>query len=396
MSSHTARAGVSDLVAWRMRALGLWQPVPGAASTAAGSGVERITAVAEHLFALQGQDWNAVRWALGVRAPGTVDADVLAAFDSGALVRSWPMRGTLHVLAAEDLGWMQAATNRRVLAGAAKRREFLGLDDASLHRMTEIAVDRLTGGHALSRDELAEAWVDAGIGDRDRGLGPWRYHVIWWLSQNGLIVAGPTSGGSEPRFRLADEWIARPRQLEGEEALAELAARFTRGRGPILDRDLAWWTGLPLRETRTGLAAASADGRLRTVDIDGRTYWADPEALDARADATEAADATDAGRTLLLPSFDEHLLGYTDRSAVLDPMHVDRIVPGRNGMFAPTVVEHGRVVATWRRTVRSGSTLIEASALPGSRLSVARLRGPAKAWGDFHGVRVEVATAARA
>ncbi|MFC7765801.1 winged helix DNA-binding domain-containing protein [Leucobacter soli] len=310
-----------------MRALGLW-PTPaseqsepgrpsdpgGASNTSGvdgatgpggprGSAQDRLRAVAERLLALQGQDWNASRWALGVRATGTVDADVLAAFDSGALVRSWPMRGTIHVLAAEDLGWMQAATNHRTLPGAPKRRAFIGLDDASLARMVDIAVERLTGGRSLSRDELGQAWTEAGIGTSEQGVGPWRYHVVWWLCQNGITVPGPVNGtpgeraaasgdahadayayayadaddpagtgrerAPEPRLVLAEEWITNPRKLEGEEALAELAARFARGRGPVQAKDLAWWTGLTLREVRRGIAAAIDDGRLVEVEIEG-------------------------------------------------------------------------------------------------------------------------------
>lgn len=424
-------ASAQDLIGWRMRALGLWERIPGAEDAAGAEGVAaaegatgaapsagsdaggsaRIRAVADRLLALQGQDWNAVRWALGLRAPGTVDADVLAAFDDGSLVRSWPMRGTIHVLPAEDLGWMQAATNHRVLPGAAKRREFLGLDDASLARMTDIAVDRLTGGNALGRDELAAAWIEAGIGDPERGLGPWRYHVIWWLSQNGIIVAGPTSGtgtddepgaggtgagagaGAEPKFRLAAEWIRSPRELSGEEALAELALRFARGRGPILDRDLAWWTGLTVREARAGLAAAESTGSLERIEIEGARLWAEPELLAGPSGPPEG-DA--AGLPLLLPGFDEHLLGYTERGSVLDQANFERIVPGRNGMFRATVVDGGRVRGVWTRAPRAKRTVIQVEPFPRERMDLERLRPAAEAWGAFQGVEVEVVAAGAA
>jgi len=385
-----AHGSVEDLIGWRMRALGLWQQIPGAgAEESASSGAERVHAVAERLLALQGQDWNAVRWALGLRAPGTTDADVLEAFNARRLVRSWPMRGTIHVVPAEDIGWMQAATNHRVLPGAAKRREFIGLDDAALELMTEVAIERLSGGNALSRDELGKAWAEAGVtGHPDRGLGAWRYHVIWWLSQNGLIVAGPVdAGGGEPRFRLTEEWIADPRRLEGEAALAELAVRFARGRGPVLDKDLAWWTGLTLRDARAGLAAAASADRLETVVIDDRTYWAEPELLAGPSGAPEG------GSMLLLPGFDEHLLGYTDREAVLDQANFERIVPGRNGMFRATVVEDGRVVGVWTRTARAKSTRIQVEPFPGKRIDLGRLEPAAAAWSAFQGVDVELTAA---
>ncbi len=386
-------ASSADLVGWRMRALGLAETLPGAAP-GAGDGPGRVRAVADRLLALQGQDWNGARWALGVRAPGTTEADVLAAFDSGALVRSWPMRGTIHVVAAEDIGWMQAAMNHRVLPGAAKRRQLLGLDDETLARMTDIAVDRLAGGRSLSRDELGAAWSEGGIGDPEKGVGPWRYHVIWWLCQNGIAVAGPvgaeaagggaggSAGAPEPRLVLAEEWIASPRRLDGDEALAELARRFALGRGPVQDRDLAWWTGLTMREARRGIAAAESEGRLAAVEVAGTRYWADPELL--------AGPSRVPGAALLLPGFDEHLLGYTDRSAVLAPEHFERIVPGRNGMFRATVVEGGRVVGVWLRTPRARRVQIGIEPFPGESVDLERLREPAEAWGAFRGVEVEL------
>lgn len=52
---------------------------------------------------------------------------------------------------------------------------------------------------------------------------------------------------------------------------------------------------------------------------------------------------------LLLPGFDEYLLGYTDRSAALAPEHANLTVPGGNGIFKATVVAGGRVAGTWRK-----------------------------------------------
>jgi len=386
----TAAATTADLVAWRLRALGL-----------AGEPLDGLEAISDRLLALQGQDWGASRWALGVRDAALAPNDIVAAFDRGEWVRSWPMRGTVHLLAASELGWIQGITNHRVLAGAPRRRAFLGLDDQTLTRMIDIAVDRLTGGRSLSRDELAEAWIQAGIvgpkGD-SASLGPWRYHVVWWMCQNGITVPGPVSDPrspdqnpsanrlsvSEPRLVLAEEWIRHPRTLDGDDALAELARRFARGRGPVQDRDVAWWTGLTLREVRRGLDAALLNGTLTTITIDGATYWAEPALLDGSPVPAAEAPAR------LLPAFDEHLLGYTERSAVLDPEHFARIIPGRNGVFRPTIVEHGHVIGTWSRAVRGERATITLDPFPGHDLDLESLTEAASHWGRFHGLDPEI------
>jgi inactivated superfamily I helicase len=141
---------------------------------------------------------------------------------------------------------------------------------------------------------------------------------------------------------LCDEWIPAPRRLERDEALAELALRFFRGHGPATLAQNARWAGVGRTDLRRGLAAVR--GSLTALDVDGTEHLLDPatpELLDAvRAEAAGA---------FLLPGFDELVLGYADRSAVLDPEFADRIVPGGNGMFRPTVVHRGRIVGTWGR-----------------------------------------------
>ena len=73
-----------------------------------------------------------------------------------------------------------------------------------------------------------------------------------------------------------------------------------------------------------------------------------------------AACREEAGGVFLLPGFDEFVLGYADRGAVLDPAFADRIVPGGNGMFRATVVGDGRIVGTWRRAGRGAARSVEA------------------------------------
>lgn len=358
----------------------------GGEGSADPSGAERIAATARRMLALQGQDWRSARWALGARTPGTSADDVAAAFDTGLIVRSWPMRGTIHVVAAEDIGWMQRLTNHRVLAGAPKRREHLGMSDAALDRLVDASTAALAGGAAHDRDSLAEVWTEAGIEWR----GNWRYHVIWWLCQNGLAVFGPSAGGGEPRLVLAADWIASPRELDGDAALAELAGRYAAARGPVRAKDLAWWSGLTVRDAKRAISLAHEAGDLLPLRLEGAAgvsgeLWAAPATIED-AESGAAADRL-APRWRLLPAFDEHLLGYTDRDAQLAPEHFDRIVPGRNGMFLATAVDDGRVVGTWKRGQGKRAGLV-AAPLPGCRLDARALGAEAERWADFHGADI--------
>src|SRR3954465_10593389 len=96
------------------------------------------------LTAVQAQDYPGALTSVALRTEGATRTGVEAALDAGEVVRSWPMRSTLHLVAAEDLGWLLELCGPRVLAGAAKRRGGLGLTEADTERARELAVAALT------------------------------------------------------------------------------------------------------------------------------------------------------------------------------------------------------------------------------------------------------------
>ena len=327
------------------------------------------------MLALQGQDYTGVRWSVGLRHADATEAGVAAALDAGEIVRSWPMRGTLHLVAAEDLGWMLRLTAPRMLVSAARRRASLGITDADMDRARTAAAVALTGRRVLTRVALLATISSAGVStDGQRG-----YHLLWYLAQTGMLVLGPTDGRQQT-FALLDDWVPNPRVLERDEALGELALRYFRSHGPATDKDLARWSGLTLGDVRRGIAICG--GRLTTLDLGGTTYHVAPETL---------ALAAPPARVHLLPGFDEYMLGYGDRTAALAPEHSESIVPGGNGMFKPTIVVDGEVVGTWGRRVKADEMVIEPA--PFGLLSGrdrAALEEAARAYGVFIGLPAAV------
>ncbi|WP_369137071.1 winged helix DNA-binding domain-containing protein [Modestobacter versicolor] len=289
------------------------------------------------LTAVQGQDLPGALLSVALRA-GCSRAAVTAALDAGEVVRSWPMRGTLHLVAAEDLPWMLELLGGRVLAGAAGRRATVGLTDADVARAHDVAEAALTGGRRLGRTELVAALAEGGVPT----AGQRGYHLLWWLAQTGLTCLGPTRDGDQ-QFVLLDEWVPAPRRLEREEAFGELTRRFFAGHGPATVKDLVRWAGVLVRDVKAGLALAAP--HLERLDVDGTEHWMDPRTPDRLAAARAEAEAE---AVHLLPGFDELVLGYLDRSCTVPPEHADRIVPGGNGMFRATVVHAGTVVGVWR------------------------------------------------
>lgn len=303
--------------------------------------------VVRWLTAVQGQDDAGAITSIALRTARRERAEVLAAYDSGEIVRSWPMRGTLHVVPAEDLGWMLQLMTPRVLAGAARRRAQLGLDAGVLTRAEELTRLALAGGQALRRSELMSVWEHAGLAPAG-GRG---YHLLANLCQRGVLCYGPTAGG-EQLIVLLGEWVPRPRRLDREAALAELALRYFRSHGPATVKDLMRWSGLVAADVRAGIALSR--DRLDSVTDGDQQYFLDPATPELLA-----AHRAEATGVVLLPGFDEVILGYADRTPNLAAEHADRIVPGGNGVFRSTVLSGGQVVGTWRHSGRPSARRID-------------------------------------
>lgn len=329
-----------------------------------GSDLATPASVVRWMTAMQAQDFAGAQWSIGLRLPGSTEADIAAAILDRSIVRSWPMRGTLHFVAAEDLRWMLSLTSERLVKGAMARRAALGLDDRLLEGARSASVAALEGGRILTRDAMYDVFARAGVApEGQRG-----YHVLWYLSQTGTLCFGPPEG-KQQTFVLAEEWIDGSRMLEREEALGEFVGRYFRSHGPASIRDFAWWSSMTLGDTRIGLAVAG--DALSSIERDGEPLYF-------------AADADPAPRRdgiRLLPGFDEYLLGYQDRRPQLPGEHSERIVPGGNGMFRSTIVNDGLVVGTWRRTARARGVAIEAQ--PFSSLSAAANDGFARASASY-------------
>ncbi|MCU1568812.1 MAG: hypothetical protein JWQ56_3749 [Pseudarthrobacter sp.] len=289
------------------------------------------------MTAMQAQDLQAAMWAVGVRVPGSGLADVRSALDSAAVVRSWPMRGTLHLVAPEDLHWMLDLTAERLTKGIAGRHRELGIAWADVEKCRDLALDRIAADGPVSRQELFQVFGAAGQSTQgQRGI-----HILGTLCRHGWLVQGPLAGHQQLLVAF-ESWIPISRRLERQEAIAEFALRYFRSHGPATLRDFAWWTQIPLTEVRA--AFEDIKNQLVELEFEGTSYWLSPE----------TASVLDGGvpgqrSVLLLPGFDEFVLGYSDRSLVLAPEHANKIVPGGNGVFKKTVVAGGEVIGTWAR-----------------------------------------------
>jgi hypothetical protein len=297
--------------------------------------------VVSALCAMQAQDYLGSLWAIGLRLPSATEIDVEQAIADRTIVRTWPLRGTLHLVAAADVHWLLELLGPRIISAAKSQHERYGLDKTACTHIRKVLLKALAAAQ-LTRDEIYSVLERAKI-----SVGGQRgYHILWRMGVDGIICFGPRRG-KQPTFTLLDEWAPRINKLDRETALAELAWRYFKSHGPATLPDFAWWSGLKISDAKAALLLASS--RLQSLAVNGKIYWTNLE-----------QPRLDQGIPFvrLLPGFDEYLLGYRDRSASLDPADAQKIQAGSNGIFLGTIVVNGCVTGTWKRELSKNAVRV--------------------------------------
>jgi hypothetical protein len=299
------------------------------------------------LGAMQAQDYLGTLWAIGLRLPVATESDVERAIADRTIIRTWPLRSTIHFVTAADVHWLLELLGPRIVSAAKFIDVRLELDAAELSRIRKLLVKTLHGSQQLTRDEIYTILDRAKIsveGHRGR-------HILWRMAVERILCFGPRRG-KQATFTLLDEWVSPMRKLDRDTALAELVVRYFNGHGPATLDDFVWWSGMKIGDARAGLAMVSE--RLESVTVNEKVHWMNPETPSLRKKAPIVH---------LLPGFDEYLLGYRDRSASLHPADAQKIQPGSNGVFSSTIVIDGIVVGTWRRVLTKKAVKITTRSL---------------------------------
>ncbi|MDF1487168.1 winged helix DNA-binding domain-containing protein [Tessaracoccus caeni] len=303
--------------------------------------------------AMQGQDLPGVLASAALRSTGRVE-DVLAALNDGLLVRGYPMRGTIFLTAAEDLRWMTELMAGAPLRGAGPRRRELGLDEEQFDRAGALLLEALARApRGLSRNE-ALAVLDAAGLSTGGGRG---YHILYTLISRSVLCYGPWNGGDQ-NIVAVSSWLSEDSTLErrfnGDEvaATAELMRRYFTSHGPATVRDFSWWSKIPLTQCRAALPLV--DG-VEQVPGDEPAYVR----LGLADEVTELGRAV--AKPLLLPGFDEFILGYQDRLFAMTPEQHVQLVPGNNGVFRKSIVAGGLVRGFWLAKGRLGTRTLDAA-----------------------------------
>jgi hypothetical protein len=327
--------------AWRIRRHHLDQRAP------SGS----MLAVAGRLCGLHAQVMSSAALTLWARVEDLDRRAVhRALWEDRTLVKTWAMRGTLHLLPADELPLWHAAlaTSRRYKTPAMWRRFGLTLEE--LDRLTE-AIGSALDGRVMTREELAQ---EVGRLTRSAAFGAKLADGSWGTilkpaAFTGRLCFGP-SVGQRVRFTRPDTWLAdperTPRRTDDPEAVvAAVTRRFLSAYGPATYHDFArWWGGAGLSTIRQWIASLGEE--ITPVELEGAKAWM------LAVDARETRELPPARSVRLLPGFDQYVIGASRHAGHLLPGDLRSRVYRPQGWISPVLLVNGRMDGTWRHEIK--------------------------------------------
>jgi len=324
--------------------------------------------------AMQAQDYNQAKWAIGARLPHLTEEQIESAFNQGEILRTHLMRPTWHFVSADDIYWMLELTSKQIKSITKSRNRDLGLTENDLAKSKEVLVKSLEGNRLLTRDELSDELNRAGINTFEQRLP----HILMDAEIDGIICSGGIQGKNQTYALLAEK-VPVKKTFSREESLALLAKKYLTSHGPATLPDFVWWSGLPVAEARKALEMNKTI--LNSEIIDNETYWF--------ANSVDMPSALH-DSVYLLPAFDEYLISYKNRSSAITLENHTKAI-SNNGIFRPIIVVNGQISGLWKRTIKKDSVLIELDHFrPHNKKEIGLIENAAEMFGHFTGRKVEV------
>jgi hypothetical protein len=288
---------------------------------------------------MQGQEYKAMRWAVSMRTKKPSYKAFEKAFNAGEIVRTHLLRTTWQLVAGEDLGWMLAVCRDKARAGLRGWMHTNGVDISAKEeaRISGIFAEVAAGRRSVLKEEFAEALRERDIDMDEQHLS---YHLRL-AELSGLLCSGDLHP-TKRTLALVSEKVKHPLTPDRDEAFALLARKYFRSHGPATQEDFVWWSGLNVNDCRRAMAALGNE--LVSLRHQGSDFYVHRAAR---------VRGFRSGGVLLIPAFDEYLIGYKSRHVVLPPEQAHR-AHNQSGIFYHVVAVDGRIVGNWSPSARDG------------------------------------------
>jgi hypothetical protein len=324
--------------------------------------------------AMQAQDFNMAKWAIGIRLPGSTEKIIETAFNYGEILRTHLLRPTWHFVSSDDINWMLDLTASHIKASLKSRWKELELTENIFNKSNTIFKKALKDGNYLTRQELVSKLENAKISTEGQKAA----HLLLRAELDGVICSGVLKAKKQT-YALLKERVPKSKIVKREEALEKLARKYFSSHGPAALKDFVWWSGLPVADARHSLEMIKRDFIPEKVDLE--TYWF----------ANSFPSSGSFRKSVyLLPAYDEYIISYKNRSAAIT-FENHRKAISNNGIFRPTIVLNGQVAGIWKQLIRNKKIIIKTeffnSFIKTNRLSI---RKSLEAFGFFLNMKTEI------
>ncbi len=300
--------------------------------------------IVAHMGAMQAQDYEMAKWAIGARLNNSHINSVEEALNAHTIFRTHILRPTWHFVSSNDIRWMLNLTAPNILKLLNAGLKKAGINEQVMLQSLKIIEKILANKTALTRNEIMAQLLQNRIQIDESNASP----IMMYAELKGIVCNGPKKD-KQHTYLLLDELVPGNHSLTREEALAQLTKRYFVSHGPATLHDFIWWSGLGVKEARLGLEAIKHE--LLSEKIEEEEYW---------FGNIPNIPAKQTQQTHFLPAFDQYIIGYKNRTASLHPTHFSSVVTN-NGIFKPSIVKNGEVIGTWKRTIKKDQVLIESN-----------------------------------
>ena len=340
----------------------------------AGTKFKTVKEVVQWMCALQAQDYNMAKWAVGIRFPGSAEKMIDTAVNSGEIIRTHVLRPTWHFVLPDDIYWMIELAASRFKASFKSRWDSMGLTEIIFKRSNSIIKKALTNGEHLTREELVTKLEKEKIPTNEQKI----FHIMFRAELEGIICSGSVKNKKQT-YALLRERVPKSKILNREEALANLAYRYFSSHGPATLQDFIWWSGLKVKDARQALEMIKS--KFISEKISTQVYW---------FDNSFSLPTTKKKSIYLLPAYDEFIISYKDRSAAI-PVEDQKKAISNNGIFRPTILINGQVAGIWKRTIKKDKVIIETRFFHSPDEATKRsIKSAAERYGNFLNKKSEI------
>lgn len=294
--------------------------------------------------AMQAQDYNYFRWAIGIRQRTPQLVQLQEAFAKAELLRLHLLRCTVQVVSQKDIGWLLPLCKERNLRTLQSWHKSINISFSESHfeEITRAMQELLAGGKSLPKRAIAEELASLGFLLDDRLLTS----LLVRSEIEGILCSGVMQG-REATWALLSERVPTICPLTPDKALKQLALKYFRSHSPASLEDFVWWAGLSKTQCKKALTLIANE--IEEIKVEGEAMYLYHNTL----------DCPDYARMVfLLPPYDEYLIGYKSRWVALEKKHTAK-AHNNFGIFKPVILHEGRVVGNWKASIeKQGANLI--------------------------------------